>query len=109
MAGREEYILPRSVLIVILLTNFFTGASLQGQRNDQFIFGYETALSRHMGAGCHTGDNSSGGIGEAASLWGSPGVLLGDIASSITVISIWQPYFPYKEGLGVVREVILEK
>ena len=31
-------------------------------------------------------------------LWGLPGVLLGDIASSITVISIWKPYFLYKEG-----------
>ena len=25
--------------------------------------------------------------------WGLPGVLLGDVASSITVISIWKPYF----------------
>ena len=34
-------------------------------------------------------------------LWGLPGVLLGDVASSLTVVSVWKPYLLYKEGFGM--------
>lgn len=89
----EEYILPRSVLIVIL-TNFFI-SQFRGT-NDQFIFGY--GLFHDTWAPVATLAITVAVALAGGYLWGLPGVLLGDIASSITVISIWKPYFLYKEG-----------
>lgn len=64
--------------------------------NDQFIYGY--GLFQDTWAPIATL-----GITILAALvggyyWGLPGVLLGDVASSITVISIWKPYFLYRYG-----------
>lgn len=89
----EEYILPRSVLIVIL-TNFFI-SQFRGT-NDQFIFGY--GLFHDTWAPVATLAITVAVALAGGYLWGLPGVLLGDIASSITVISIWKPYSLYKEG-----------
>ena len=89
----EEYILPRSVLIVIL-TNFFI-SQFRGT-NDQFIFGY--GLFHDTWAPVATLAITVEVALAGGYLWGLPGVLLGDIASSITVTSIWKPYFLYKEG-----------
>lgn len=88
-----EYVLPHSVLIVIL-ANFFI-SQFRGT-NDQFIYGY--GLFQDTWAPIATL-----GITILVALvggyyWGLPGVLLGDVASSITVISIWKPYFLYRDG-----------
>lgn len=88
-----EYVLPQSVLIVIL-ANFFI-SQFRGT-NDQFIYGY--GLFQDTWAPVATL-----GITILVALiggyyWGLPGVLLGDVASSITVISIWKPYFLYRDG-----------
>ena len=89
----EEYILPHSVLIVIL-TNFFI-SQFRGT-NDQFIFGY--GLFHDTWAPVATLVITVAVALLGGYLWGLPGVLLGDIASSITIISIWKPYLLYKEG-----------
>ena len=88
-----EYVLPHSVLVVIL-ANFFI-SQFRGT-NDQFIYGY--GLFQDTWAPIATL-----GITILAALvggyyWGLLGVLLGDVASSITVISIWKPYFLYRYG-----------
>lgn len=69
--------------------------SVQGT-NDQFIFGY--GLFHDTWAPVATLAITVAVALAGGYLWGLPGVLLGDIASSITVISIWKPYFLYKEG-----------
>ena len=89
----EEYILPRSVLIVIL-TNFFI-SQFRGT-NDQFIFGY--GLFHDTWAPIATLVITVAVALLGGYLWGLPGVLLGDIASSTSIISIWKPYLLYKEG-----------
>ena len=91
-----EYVLPHSVLVVIL-ANFFI-SQFRGT-NDQFIYGY--GLFQDTWAPIATL-----GITILAALvggyyWGLPGVLLGDVASSITVISIWKPYFLYSRGFQI--------
>lgn len=85
--------MPHSVLIVIL-TNFFI-SQFRGT-NDQFIFGY--GLFHDTWAPVATLVITVAVALLGGYLWGLPGVLLGDIASSITIISIWKPYLLYKEG-----------
>ena len=89
----EEYILPRSVLIVIL-TNFFIS---QFQGYERPVYFRLRTVSRHMAPVATLAITVAVALA-GGYLWGLPGVLLGDIASSITVISIWKPYFLYKEG-----------
>lgn len=96
-----EYVLPHSVLVVIL-ANFFI-SQFRGT-NDQFIYGY--GLFQDTWAPIATL-----GITILAALvggyyWGLPGVLLGDVASSITVISIWKPYFYIATVLKCLLEFI---
>lgn len=72
--------------------------------NDQFIYGY--GLFQDTWAPIATL-----GITILAALvggyyWGLPGVLLGDVASSITVISIWKPYFYIATVLKCLLEFI---
>ncbi len=88
-----EYVLPHSVLVVILANFFIT--QFRGT-NDQFIFGY--GLFQDTWAPIATLIITVVVALIGGYFWGLPGVLLGDIASSITIISIWKPYFLYKEG-----------
>lgn len=88
-----EYVLPHSVLLIIL-ANFFI-AQFRGA-NDQFIFGY--GLFQDTWAPVATLVITVVVALIGGYFWGLPGVLLGDIASSVTIISIWKPYFLYKEG-----------
>ena len=90
----EEYILPRSVLIVIL-TNFFI-SQFRGT-NDQFIFRLRT-VSRHMGTGCHTGDNSSGGIGRRLFV-GTSGSIAGRYSQFDNRYQYLEALLLYKRGL----------
>lgn len=92
----EEYVLPRSVLIIIL-TNFFI-SQFRGT-NDQFIFGY--GLFHDTWAAVATLAITVAVALAGGFLWGLPGVLLGDVASSLTVVSVWKPYLLYKEGFGM--------
>ena len=88
-----EYVLGQSVLIIILC-NFFI-SQFRGT-NDQFIHGY--GLFHDTWAPIATLIITVVVALVGGSLWGLPGVLLGDMASSITIISIWKPYLLYKEG-----------
>lgn len=88
-----EYVLPHSVLIVILANFFIT--QFRGT-NDQFLFGY--GLFQDTWAPIATLIITVMVALIGGYFWGLPGVLLGDIASSITIISVWKPYFLYKEG-----------
>lgn len=89
----KEYILSDTILIIIL-GNFFI-SQFRGT-NDQFIFGY--GLFQDTWAPVVTLLITLVVALAGGYFWGLPGVLLGDIASSITIISIWKPYFLYKEG-----------
>lgn len=89
----KEYVLQQSILIIILC-NFFI-SQFRGT-NDQFINGY--GLFQDTWAPIATLAITVGVAIIGGSLWGLPGVLLGDIASSLTIISFWKPYFLYKEG-----------
>lgn len=89
----KEYILSDTVRIIIL-GNFFI-SQFRGT-NDQFIFGY--GLFQDTWAPVVTLLITLIVALVGGYFWGLPGVLLGDIASSITIISIWKPYFLYKEG-----------
>ena len=88
-----EYVLPRSVLIIIL-ANFFV--SQYRGTIDQFINGY--GLFHDTWAPVTTLAITVIVALIGGSLWGLSGVLLGDIASSLTIICVWKAYFLYKEG-----------
>lgn len=88
-----EYVLSQTVVIVIL-SNFFV-SQFRGT-NDQFIFGY--GLFHDTWAPIATLVITVMVALVGGWLWGLPGVLLGDVASSVTIISIWKPYLLYKEG-----------
>ena len=88
-----EYVLPHSVLVVIL-ANFFI-SHFRGT-NDQFIYGY--GLFQDTWAPIATLCITILVALIGGYYWGLPGVLLGDVASSVTVISIWKPYFLYRDG-----------
>ena len=89
----EEYVLGQSVLIIILC-NFFI-SQFRGT-NDQFIHGY--GLFHDIWAPITTLIITVVVALIGGSFWGLPGVLLGDVASSLTIICLWKPYLLYKEG-----------
>lgn len=89
----NEYLLEKSVLVIICC-NFFI-SQFRGA-NDQFIYGY--GLFQDTWAPIVTLLITVGVALIGGYSWGLPGVLLGDIASSITIICIWKPYFLYKKG-----------
>lgn len=89
----DEYVLSKSVLIIIL-SNFFI-SQFRGT-NDQFIYGY--GLFHDTWAPVATLIITIVVALVGGHFWGLAGVLLGDIASSITIISFWKPYLLYKEG-----------
>ena len=89
----HQYIMPDYILILILLSYFL---GLVRGTNEQFILGY--GLFSDVWAP----------FAEAlililvaiigGKLWGFPGVLLGNIVSSIIIIYIWKPYMLFKKG-----------
>ncbi len=89
----NEYLLDKWVLYIIL-GNFFI-SQFRGT-NDQFIYGY--GLFHDTWAPVVTLLITVGVAIAGGYYWGLPGVLSGDIASSLTIICIWKPYFLYKEG-----------
>lgn len=88
-----EYVLPKSVLI-LMLVNFFIG--LTRGATDQFIYGYglfydiwapitESAIFVIVAiVGGHS--------------LGLEGVLLGGIVSLIIIVGLWKPYFLFSKG-----------
>ncbi len=88
-----DYVLPHSVLIIIL-ANFFV--SQYRGTVDQFINGY--GLYHDTWAPIVTLIITVVVALAGGSLWGLPGVLLGDIASSLTIVCVWKVYFLYKHG-----------
>lgn len=89
----SQYILPNNILILILITYFL--AMIRGT-NDQFI------------QGCGLFYDIWAPFAEAivlvvvaivgGKLWGFPGVLLGNITSSVLFIYIWKPYLLFTKG-----------
>ncbi|MCD8184689.1 MAG: sugar transporter [Bacteroides sp.] len=89
----SEYVLPKTILYLIIFNSFITYTR---GTTDQFIFGYglfsdtwapivEIIISLAVAI-----------IG--GSLWGLPGVLMGNIVGLILIICIWKPYFLYSKG-----------
>ena len=89
----EEYILPNSILVLILIS-YFLGI-IRGT-NEQFILGYglfADVWSPFIEAITLIGIAILGG-----KLWGFEGVLLGSISSTTLIIYIWKPYYLFKKG-----------
>lgn len=107
----SEYILSKSVLIIILCNMFI----LQTRgTNDQFLFAYglfsdvwaplvEAFLSIAVSLVC-------------GSIWGLEGVLLGSVVSMFFIVVLWKPYFLYHKGfkeglsrywLGIMKHLVL--
>lgn len=89
----KEYLLDKSVLIIIL-SNLFI--SLIRGTNEQFNYGY--GLFHDTWAPVATLIITIVTAFVCGYFYGLPGVLLGDIASSITVIFIWKPYLLFTQG-----------
>ncbi|WP_298552532.1 sugar transporter [uncultured Parabacteroides sp.] len=89
----HEYILNQ-VVLVIIMGNFFI-SQFRGT-NDQFIQGY--GLFHDTWAPLVTLAITIFVALVGGYFWGLPGVLVGDIASSLTIICVWKSYFLYKEG-----------
>ena len=88
-----QYILPEHILILILITYFL---GLIRGTNEQFILGYGLfydVWSPFVEALILISVAIAGG-----KLWGFPGVLLGNIVSSIIIIYIWKPYMLFSKG-----------
>ena len=89
----SQYILPGKILILILITYFL---GLIRGTNEQFILGYGLFYdiwSPFVEALILISVAIIGGR-----LWGFPGVLLGNITSSIIIIYIWKPYMLFNRG-----------
>lgn len=92
----NEYILPDTILILMIL-----GLFLEQCRNitDQFLYGFGLFYDQWAS------------ISEAlvsliisifgGYLYGLPGVLLGNICSSILIAYIWKPYFLFTKGFKI--------
>ena len=89
----REYVLPKIVVVIITLNFFITQFRLT---TDQFIHGY--GLYHDVWAPIATLIITVVVALIGGHLWGLPGVLIGDIASSATIISIWKPYMLYNVG-----------
>ena len=89
----KEYLLPDTVLILIVL-NIFIGYTRGGVM--QFLFGYgmfadvwapvsEIVINLSVAITC-------------GSLWGLPGILLGGILSQLLIVGIWKPIYLFRKG-----------
>ena len=88
-----QYILPHKILILILIIYFL---GLIRGTNEQFILGYGLfydVWSPFVEAIILVIVAIAGG-----KIWGFPGVLLGNIVSSIILIYMWKPYMLFKRG-----------
>ena len=89
----ESYILPRSVLWLLIinsLINYTRGAV------DQFLNGYGLFYDTWSPIAEIIINLTVSIIG--GSLWGLPGILLGNTVSLLLIICIWKPYFLYNKG-----------
>lgn len=89
----REYLLDKTVLTIII-SNLFI--SLIRGTNEQFNYGY--GLFHDTWAPIATLIITIGTALICGHFYGLPGVLLGDITSSITIISIWKPYLLFSQG-----------
>lgn len=91
-----EYILPHNILYLIMISAFI---GYTRGTTDQFLYGYGL-FSDTWAALAETTINLivaiTGGI-----IWGLPGILLGNIASLVIIVSIWKPYFLYSKGFKI--------
>lgn len=88
-----QYILPNTVLILLLL-NFFIG--LTRGATDQFLYGYGLFYDTWAPvteAIIYITVAIVGGY-----LWGLEGILLGGVISLIIIVGIWKPYFLFSKG-----------
>ena len=89
----ESYILPHSVLILLIinsLINYTRGAV------DQFLHGYGLFYDTWAPIAEITINLTVAIAG--GSLWGLPGILLGNTISQLLIICMWKPYFLYSKG-----------
>lgn len=89
----SEYVLPQSILYLIIINSFINytrGAT------DQFLYGYGL-FSDTWAPITEVIINLTVAI-IFGSIWGLPGVLMGNIISLALIVGIWKPYFLYSKG-----------
>ena len=89
----EEYVLNRSVLILILANTY---VSQTRNINDMFLHGYglfSDVWAPFAEALISVVVSLAGGH-----FWGLPGILLGPVISLFIIVGIWKPYFLYRKG-----------
>ena len=92
----EQYVLPHSILL-LLITNSFIIYTRDAV--DQFINGYGLFYDTWAPIAeviINLTVSIAGGT-----LWGLPGILLGNITSQFFVICLWKPYFLYSKGFKI--------
>lgn len=89
----KEYILPDYILLLVILNSFI--GYVRGA-TDQFLFGYGL-FSDIWAPIAETIINLAISI-IGGSLWGLPGILLGNVVSLTIIVGIWKPYFLYSKG-----------
>lgn len=89
-----EYILPHSILVLVLINSFI--GIIRGS-NEQFLFGYGLFYDTWAPLAESIIYIIVAIIG--GYLWGLEGILLGGIASLAIIIGIWKPYFLFTQGL----------
>ena len=89
----EKYLLQHSILLLIITNSFinYTRESIE-----QFIQGYGLFYDTWAPITESLIYLTVAIIG--GSLWGLPGILLGNTISLLTIICIWKPYFLYSKG-----------
>lgn len=91
-----EYLLSRNILFLIIINSFI---SYTRGTTDQFLFGYGL-FNDTWAPLTETIINLSVAI-VGGTIWGLPGVLLGNITSLILIVGIWKPYFLYNKGFKI--------
>lgn len=90
----EQYVLPHSILCLIILSSFI---GYSRGVTEQFLFGYGLFNDTWAPITEICINLTTAIIG--GSLWGLPGVLLGNISGLTIIVGIWKPYFLFKCGL----------
>lgn len=89
----EEYLLHHSILLLLIINSFIHNTRWSVE---QFIRGYGLFYDIWAPFAESLIYLTVAIIG--GSLWGLPGILLGNTISLLTIICIWKPYFLYSKG-----------
>lgn len=107
----KEYILSNSVIIIILVNTYLR---ISNGYNASFLFGY--GLFNDTWAPLTEATINIVIAIIAGSIWGLPGILMGNIISYLLIVCIWKPYFLYWKGfkknsteywLNILRYIVI--